>query len=151
MPNRHSHHNKETWWSWRIFQNTDTTWESVYLRAIDRKLTLNLIIIFTSFTDSYKYVTKIFCTSYYFLEKIWEYFKVQLSVALSVYIQSIIYLWWMLHRNGHYLKNTKYHVHWKLLRVAIQILHDYRLQWNSYSKSLILNSCTWNKEASSCR
>ena len=44
--------------------------------------------IFSSFTDIYflKYVTKIFCISYYFQETIWECFKVQLSVAVSVYI-----------------------------------------------------------------
>ena len=64
--------------------------ESVYLRTIDRKLTLNLIVIFNSFTDIsfLKYVTKIFCISYYFQEKIWECFKVQLSVTLFVYILS---------------------------------------------------------------
>ena len=42
------------------------------MRTIDRKLTLNLIVIFKTFTDIsfLKYVTKIFCISYYFQEKI---------------------------------------------------------------------------------
>ena len=53
-------------------------------------MTLNLIVIFNSFTDiSFsKYVTKIFCVSYYFQKKIWKHFKVQLSVAVFVYILS---------------------------------------------------------------
>ena len=73
-----------------IFQKTGIARESIYLRTIDRKLTLNLIVIFNSFTDIYflKYVTKIFWISYYFQEKIWESFKVQLSVAVSVDILS---------------------------------------------------------------
>ena len=64
--------------------------ESVYLRTIDRKLTLNLIVIFNSFTDIsfLKYVTKIFCISYYFQEKNWECFKLHFSVAVFVYILS---------------------------------------------------------------
>ena len=41
-------------------------------------------------------------------------------------------------------KNTKYHVQCKLLDVAIQFLHNCHLQWNSYSKSFILNSCTFS-------
>ena len=47
----------------QLFQETDIMRESVYLRTIDRKLTLNLIVIFNSFTDVsfLKYVTKIFC------------------------------------------------------------------------------------------
>ena len=51
----------------------------------------NLIVIFISFTgiSFLKYVTKIFCISYYFQENIWKYFKVQLSVTLFVYILSI--------------------------------------------------------------
>ena len=59
-----------------------------YLRTIDRKLTLNLIVIFNSFTDisRLKYAAKIFCISYYFQEKILECFKVHLSVAVFVYI-----------------------------------------------------------------
>ena len=64
--------------------------ESAYLRTIDKKLILNLIVIFNSLTDIsfLKYVTKIFCVSYYFQETIWECFKVQLSVAVFVYILS---------------------------------------------------------------
>ena len=66
------------------------TLRSVYLRTIDRKLTLNLIVIFNSFTDILflKYVTKIFCISYYFQEKNWECFKLHFSVAVFVYILS---------------------------------------------------------------
>ena len=64
--------------------------ESVYLRTIDRKFALNLIVIFNSFTDIsfLKYVVKIFCVSYYFQEKISECLKEQLSVAAFVYILS---------------------------------------------------------------
>ena len=70
--------------------STDIARESVYLRTIDKKLALNLTVIFNSFTDIsfLKYVTKIFCVSYYFQEKNWERFKVQLSVAMFVYILS---------------------------------------------------------------
>ena len=64
--------------------------ENISLRAIDRKLTLNSIVIFNLFTDIsfLKYITKIFCISYYLHEKIWECFKVKLSVNLFVYILS---------------------------------------------------------------
>ena len=60
------------------------------MRTIWRKLTLNLIEIFSSITGIYflKYITKIFFISYYFQEKFWECFKVQLSVAVSVYVLS---------------------------------------------------------------
>ena len=90
MENQHSYYNKDISWSPQLFQKTDIVRENVSLRAIDRKLTLNLIVIFNSFTDIsfLKYVTKIFCISYYFQEKIWECFKVQLSVTLFVYILS---------------------------------------------------------------
>ena len=73
-----------------IFQKTGIARESIYLRTIVRKLTLNLIVIFNSFIDIYflKYVTKIFWISYYFQEKTWQSFKVQLSVAVSMYILS---------------------------------------------------------------
>ena len=74
----------------RILWKMDIVRENVSWRAIDRKLTLNLIVIFNSFTDIWflQYVTKIFCISYFFQEKIWECFKVQLSVTLFVYILS---------------------------------------------------------------
>ena len=74
----------------KALSKIDIVRENVSLRAIDRKLTLNLIIIFNSFTDIsfLKYVTKIFCMSYYSQEKIWECFKVQLSLALFVHILS---------------------------------------------------------------
>ena len=64
--------------------------ERVYLRTIDKKLTLKLMVIFDSFTDIsfLKYVAKIFCVSYYFQEKNWKCFKVQLSVTVFVYILS---------------------------------------------------------------
>ena len=50
--------------------------ESVNWRNIDRNLTLNLIVIFNSFTDIsfLKYVTKIFYISYYFQECFQDYF-----------------------------------------------------------------------------
>ena len=67
-----------------FIKKTDIVRENVSLRDIDRKLTLNLIVIFNSFTDIYK----IFCISYYFQEKIWQCFKVQISVTLFVYILS---------------------------------------------------------------
>ena len=90
MENQNSYFNKDISWSPLLFQKTDIVRENASLRAIDRKLTSNLIVIFNSFTDIsfLKYVTKIFCISYYFQEKIWECFKVQLSVNLFVYILS---------------------------------------------------------------
>ena len=90
MENQHSYYNKDISWSPQLLQKTDIVRENVSLRALNRKLTLNLIVIFNSFTDIsfLKYVTKIFCISYYFQEKIWECFKVQLSVTLFVYISS---------------------------------------------------------------
>ena len=68
----------------------DIARESVYLRTIDRKLTLNLIVFFNSFTDIsfLKYVTKIFSVSYYCQVKILECFKVKLWVVVFVYILS---------------------------------------------------------------
>ena len=39
-------------------------------------------------------------------------------------------------------KNAKDHVYWKLVHVSKQFLHSCHLERNSYSKSLILNSCT---------
>ena len=80
MENRHSYYNKDISRSRSLFQKTDIARENLYLRTIDRKLTLNLIVIFNSFADiSFQYVAKIFCISYYFQEKIWECFKVQLQ------------------------------------------------------------------------
>ena len=63
--------------------------ESVYLRTIDRKLTLNLIVIFNSFADIsfLRYVTKIFCLLL-FSGKIRECFKLHLSVVVFVFILS---------------------------------------------------------------
>ena len=90
MGNQHSYYNKDISRSLQFFQKTDIVRENVSLRAIDRKLTLNLIVIFNLFTDIsfLKYITKIFCISYYLQEKIWECFKVKLSVNLFVYILS---------------------------------------------------------------
>ena len=81
---------KKISWSWQLFQETEIVWDIAYLRAIDSKLILNLIVIFNSFIDIslLKYVTKHFCISYYFQEKTWECFKVQLSDVVSVYILS---------------------------------------------------------------
>ena len=58
--NRHTYYNKEISWSRQLFQKTDIARESIYLRTIDRNLTLNLIVVFKSFTDIsfLKYVTK---------------------------------------------------------------------------------------------
>ena len=71
MTNRHSYYNKEITWSRQLFQRTDIVRGSVNLRTIDRKLILNLILIFNSFTgiSFLKYVTKIFYIPYYFQEK----------------------------------------------------------------------------------
>ena len=90
MENGHSYYNKDISWSRQLFQKTDIVREGVYLRTIDRTLTLNLIVIFNSFTDILflKHVTEIFCISYYFQDKFWKCFKVQLSVTLFVYILS---------------------------------------------------------------
>ena len=61
MLNEHSYYNKKILWSWQLFQKTDIARDSVYLRIIDRKLTLNLIIIFNPFADIslLNYVTKL--------------------------------------------------------------------------------------------
>ena len=61
MTNRHSYYNKEILWSRQLFQRTDNVEESVDLRNIDPQMTLNLIVIFNSFTDIsfLQYVTKI--------------------------------------------------------------------------------------------
>ena len=90
MANWRIYYNKEISWSRQLFQETDISRESVYLRTIDRKLTLKLIVIFNSFTDIsfLKYVTEIFCVSNYFQEKIWKCCNVQLSVAVFLYILS---------------------------------------------------------------
>ena len=70
LSNRQSYYKNEISWSRQLFEKADITRESVYLRTIDRKLTLNLIVIFNSFTDIYflKYVAKIFCIFHYFQE-----------------------------------------------------------------------------------
>ena len=62
MVNRHSFYNKKISRSRQLFQKTDMAREVAYLRTIDRKLTLNLIVTFNSFTDisSLKYVAKTF-------------------------------------------------------------------------------------------
>ena len=62
MANSYTYYNKEISRSRQLFQKTDIARESVYLRAIDKTLTLNLIVIFNSFANIYflKYVTKIF-------------------------------------------------------------------------------------------
>ena len=77
----------------KIYCEGDIVRESVYMRTIDRTLTLNLIVIFNLFADIlflkyFQNVAKIFCISYDFQEKIWECFKVQISVTLFVYILS---------------------------------------------------------------
>ena len=46
MKNRHSYCNKEISWSRHLFQRTDVERESVNLRTINWKLTLNLIVNF---------------------------------------------------------------------------------------------------------
>ena len=55
-------YSKEKLWSRQLFQETDIGRETVYFRTIDRKLIMNLIVIFNSFTDIsfLKYVTKRF-------------------------------------------------------------------------------------------
>ena len=73
-----------------LFQKADIARESGHLKTTLRKLTLNLTVIFNFITviSFLKYVTKIFCISYYFQEKNWDCLKVQLSVAVPVYIFS---------------------------------------------------------------
>ena len=90
MAKGHTYYAKMISWSPQLLQKTDIARESVNLRTIDKKLTLNLIVIFISFTDIYflKYVAKIFCVSNYFQEQISECFKVQLSVAVFLHILS---------------------------------------------------------------
>ena len=66
-------------------------WHTYYNKET-RKFTLSLIVIFNSFTDIsfLKYITEIFCDSYYFQEKNWDYFKVQpaLRGCACVYLSS---------------------------------------------------------------
>ena len=92
MKNRHSYYNEDLSWSQQLFQKAGIARESVYLRNIDRRFTLNLTVIFNLSADIsfLKYVTKIFCISYCFQETIWECFKMQLSMTLLVYILSSI-------------------------------------------------------------
>ena len=63
MESGHTYYNKEISRSRQLFQEANIARERVYLKTIDRKLTLNLIVIFNSFTDIsfLKYVAKIFC------------------------------------------------------------------------------------------
>ena len=90
IENQRLYYNKHISWSPQLFQKTDIARENACLRTINRKLKLNFIVIFNSFTDIsfVKYVTKIFCISYCLQEKIWGCFKVQLSVTLFVYTLS---------------------------------------------------------------
>ena len=90
MKNRHSYCYEDISWSQQLFQKADIARESVYLRNIDKRFTLNLIVIFKSSSDIsfQKYVTEIFSISYYFQKTIWECFKMQLSVTLLGYILS---------------------------------------------------------------
>ena len=90
MKNRHSYYYEDISWSQQLFQKADIARESVYLRNIDKRFTLNLIVIFNSSSDIsfQKYVTEIFSISYYFQKTIWEWFKMQLSVTLLGYILS---------------------------------------------------------------
>ena len=80
MENQLSCYGKDISWSPQLFRKTDIVMGNVYLITIYRKLTLNLIVIFNSFTDIsfLKYVTKIFCISDYFQEQIRECYKVKL-------------------------------------------------------------------------
>ena len=59
--------------------------EKVYLKTIDRKLMVRVIL--NSFIDIsfLKDLVIYFCISYCVQEKNWECFKVQLSVAVSVF------------------------------------------------------------------
>ena len=90
MAKRHSYYNKEISWSRQLFRKTNIARKSEYLKTTYRKLAMNLIVIFNSIIDIYfqKYVAKVFCISFYFEEKNWECFKVQLSVSVSLYILS---------------------------------------------------------------
>ena len=90
IENQRLYYNKHISWSPQLFQKTDIARENACLRTINRKLKLNFIVIFNSFTDIsfVKYVTKIFCISYCLQEKIWGCFKVQFSVTLFVYTLS---------------------------------------------------------------
>ena len=89
MTNLCSYYNKEISGSGQLFQKTDIAKESVYFRTIQWKLTLKLIVIFNSTTDiSFrKCVTKIFCISYYFQEKIGSVLRCS-SQWLCLYIFS---------------------------------------------------------------
>ena len=85
MANRCTYDNKKISWSRQLFQETDSARKSVYSRTICGKLTLNLVVIFNSFThiSFLKYITKIFCLLL-FSGKIWECVKVQLSLVVFI-------------------------------------------------------------------
>ena len=61
MANRHCYYDKNISWSLQLLAR-----EIKYLKTIDRKLTMTLIVIVNSFTDIsfLKYVAKIFCIFY---------------------------------------------------------------------------------------
>ena len=82
-------------WFWKenFTKNSETTF-LLSKRDIVKSTTLSKNrhweekCIFENHISFLKYVTEVFCISYYSQEKIWECFKMQLSDAVSAYILS---------------------------------------------------------------
>ena len=87
MESGHTYYNKEISWSRQLFQEANIARERVYLKTIDRKLTLNLIVIFNSFTDIsfLKYVAKIFCLLLFLRNNFGVFWGAALGGCVCVY------------------------------------------------------------------
>ena len=104
--NNKRHYNKEISWNPQFFQKTDIRRESVNLRTIQRKLTLNLAVVFNFTTDIsfLKYVTKIFSQQTFLLMNTSsvfvfrrrldqdEYIRLSYSSAEDVLIKTSIFI-----------------------------------------------------------
>ena len=78
-------YNKDISWSWQLFPKTDIERESVCFENNWQKVDIvNVTVVFNSSTDIafLKYVTEIFCDSYYFQEKNWECFEFSVGVFI---------------------------------------------------------------------
>ena len=78
-------YNKDISWSWQLFPKTDIARESVCFENNWQKIDIvNVTVVFNSSTDIAfrKYVTEIFCDSYYFQEKNWECFEFSVGVFI---------------------------------------------------------------------
>ena len=95
-----------------------------------------ILAIFWQFTKSLNH----YCT-YLRKTKIWKLaYLLDLSNWKNLRSLAILLLDNIL-INGYSPKRAEYHVRWKLVHLGIQFLYCH-LEWNSYSKSFIFNSCT---------